>query len=174
MAIAIVGTLVVAVIIVVTIYQSPRSSQSQNPAGYGRPAPQINLMYEGSSYEGQLLGSTLSENQFSPKPRPISAENVTSVSSKEISLQKGRYVTFELSEGGSVQTRPDSISVNVYSPDGRALGVLGTKENSMSANFIADLPMGKYVLMATATWNGDSVGRSTAGYVLYGYRISIE
>lgn len=85
------------------------------------------------------------------------------------SIKKGSSVQF-FAKGNPQIVPPASLSIDVYTSQGKAVTVLNTTK-SASTTIPLNLPEGKYILLTTATWIPGS--EDVTGYAIFSYMINI-
>ena len=102
----------------------------------------------------------------------------------EITVKENSTVKFIVKDNNSQPgVQPSSLSVNVYTIQGKPVKILSLAENVKSNTFKIDLSKGEYIILATATWlpnkennnssNSSSYLTTTGGHISYEYRINI-
>jgi hypothetical protein len=165
--IVIVAAIAVAAVIAILVWQYNPGTPS--PAQFGDPAPQIQLVYSDNAYEGQLLGVVFGPDAVPELPNPDQPD-IASVSVPGITLQQGSAVDLAITGNSS---QPDSIALTAYS-DSTGVEATAVQQDTASGSFRIDLPPGNYVLVAAATWAADPAEQAPNGYVVYGYRVTVE
>jgi hypothetical protein len=64
----------------------------------------------------------------------------------------------------------NSLSINAYTSQGKAVGVLNTTK-AASSTFSLNLQEGKYILLAVATWLPGS--EDVTGYAIFSYMVNV-
>lgn len=160
----------------------------------GASPPKIVLFHDGQIYDGQLVGFTYDKNKPLAGLPVVDIGNITLDESRQIAIQQGAKISFEMLNNPPSESQPDSLSVSVYTEQdnriGKGVTVLGANQtindnntqkspdNSFPYNknntYQVNLPKGEYVLLSIATWVADQERQTIDGYVIYGFRIAVE
>lgn len=159
--------------------------------------PDIELKFNGSIYFGNLItykfreGYSFSELKEEERAFDI-GDKLTSLhipliqnlakhisNNNIITIKNGSELKFVITEYPKI-LEPSSLSINAYEVNNnnnknilQNPKVLGIANNEKELNFNVDLPSGRYMFVATATWipkTSDHAG----GYVMYGYNIDMK
>lgn len=165
------------------------TSNLSNPFGsFDKMPPQITMVYENKEYHGALLNYIFNNgrgNSTLPSNQGENTSNITSIlPNNEITVKENSTVKFIVKDNNSQPgVQPSSLSVNVYTIQGKPVKILSLAENVKSNTFKIDLSKGEYIILATATWlpnkennnssNSSSYLTTTGGHISYEYRINI-
>ena len=180
-----------AVIVIAFAYwaSTPPQEPVQNPAdpsGFEQSTPQVDMVYNGESHTGDLLGATFDANLDAANlPEPIPFDEVSDVATPTVTVQQGSTVTFAIRGGPWISgagdersAEPDLLTIDAHPVSGNG-ETLTIQQDSRTETFPINLQPGEYVLTATATWlaatpPAETQEASINGYVVYGYRIMVE
>jgi hypothetical protein len=190
-ALIIATAIIGAVIIVAFAYwaSTPPQEPVQNPANpseFEQSTPQVEMVYNGESHTGDLLGATFDANiDATHLPEPIPFDQISDVAAPAVTMQQGSPVTFAIKGGPWISgagdqrsAEPDILTIDAHPVSGSG-ETLSIQQDSRTETFPIDLQPGEYVLTATATWLAATPPAETQeapinGYVVYGYRIIVE
>lgn len=171
------------IIIVVILYPSGQEPTPGAIPSADKSAPTAVMVYNGTGYEGRLLGYSYGQSQSLSEISEIDLRSIASIASDEdfdeVRIGEGSQITFAVSSGNSPSSeQPDSLSVTTYTEEGDPAAVLDAREGSHSDNIhTIDLLSGRYVLITTATWlvddDDDGADSDVSGYAAYGHRIVV-
>lgn len=140
-------------------------------AGENVLPPEIYMVYREVAYLGELSESKYREGEtFSDLNIP--PVNISSDLPTESAEIESETCAQFLVRGTPRTLPPDSLDISAYTMDGTAVGVLNATEDNTST-FRIDLPKGKYILLATATWIPSSENEYVTGYVIYKFLTNI-
>jgi hypothetical protein len=133
--------------------------------------PEIYMIYREVAYLGELSESIYREGEtFSDLNIP--PVNISSdLPTESVEIESETCAQF-LVRGTPRTLPPDSLDISAYTMDGTAVGVLNATEDNTST-FRIDLPKGKYILLATATWIPSNENEYVTGYVIYKFLTNI-
>src|SRR5919106_2862933 len=133
--------------------------------------PEIYMIYREVAYLGELSESIYREGEtFSDLNIP--PVNISSdLPTESVEIESETCTQF-LVRGTPRTLPPDSLDISAYTMDGTAVGVLNATEDNTST-FRIDLPKGKYILLAIATWIPSSEDEYVTGYVIYKFLTNI-
>ena len=159
--------------------------------------PNIELKFNASNYLGNLITYKFREgysfNELKEEERtfdiggkltslhiPLIQNLAKHISNNNIiTIKNGSELKFVITEYPKI-LEPSSLSINAYEVNNnnnknilQNPKVLGIANNEKELNFNVDLPSGRYMFVATATWipkTSDHAG----GYVMYGYNIDMK
>lgn len=177
---AVAGVAAIIIIVAIIYLSSPEPTPGAIPSA-DKAVPTAVMGYNGTGYDGKLLGYSFGQSQSLSEIPEIDLRNITSIASDEdfdeVRIGKGSQIAFAVSSGNSPDgEQPDSLAVNAYTDEGDPVAVLDARENSPSdSTYALDLLPGRYVLITVATWlaDDDETDNDVSGYAAYGHRIVV-
>ena len=131
--------------------------------------PRIVMVYDGIQHRGVLV-SYKYRHGYTFGQLDIPAEKVTALlPSDVVNIKKGSIVRF-FAKGEPAILPSNSLSINAYTSQGKAVGVLNTTK-AASSTFSLNLQEGKYILLAVATWLPGS--EDVTGYAIFSYMVNV-
>jgi hypothetical protein len=131
--------------------------------------PRIVMAYDGIQHRGVLV-SYKYRHGYTFGQLDIPAEKVTALLPSDIvNIKKGSIVRF-FAKGEPAILPSNSLSINAYTSQGKAVGVLNTTK-AASSTFSLNLQEGKYILLAVATWLPGS--EDVTGYAIFSYMVNV-
>jgi hypothetical protein len=131
--------------------------------------PRIVMVYNGIQHPGVLV-SYKYRHGYTFGQLDIPAEKVTALlPSDVVNIKKGSIVRF-FTKGEPAILPSNSLSINAYTSQGKAVGVLNTTK-AASSTFSLNLQEGKYILLAVATWLPGS--EDVTGYAIFSYMVNV-
>jgi hypothetical protein len=131
--------------------------------------PKIVMVYDGIQHPGVLV-SYKYRHGYTFGQLDIPAEKVTALlPSDVVNIKKGSIVQF-FAKGDPAILPPSSLSIDAYTSQGKAVGVLNTTK-AASSTFSLNLQEGKYDLLAVATWLPRS--EDVTGYTIFTYMVNV-
>ena len=131
--------------------------------------PRIVMVYDGIQHRGVLV-SYKYRHGYTFGQLDIPAEKVTALlPSDVVNIKKGSIVRF-FAKGEPAILPSSSLSINAYTSQGKAVGVLNTTK-AASSTFPLNLQGGKYILLAVATWLPGS--EDVTGYAIFSYMVNV-
>lgn len=174
-----VGKMVAAIktVAATTISSSSSSSSSSNStnnkyipftSNFTLP-PRIVMVYNGIQHPGVLV-SYKYRHGYTFGQLDIPAEKVRALlPSDVVNIKKGSFVQF-FAKGDPAILPPSSLSIDAYTSQGKAAGVLNITKSTTST-FALNLNEGKYILLAVATWLPRS--EDVTGYTIFSYMVNV-
>ncbi|MDN5847050.1 MAG: hypothetical protein L0H53_12340 [Candidatus Nitrosocosmicus sp.] len=139
--------------------------------------PQIVIKNDNITYQGALRVFTLVTGDVNDNmPAIDSNSNISSILPENaINVSKNEQIQLLISGNPQPELQPSSLSSTVYFTNGSAFKVLSITDSAKRDTFLVDVPIGKYVLLAAATWlpNPDNY-LTTSGYVTYTFRLNVQ
>jgi hypothetical protein len=139
-------------------------------------APEIVIKNDDYVYHGALRVFNLVTGDVNNNmPSIDSNSNVTSIMPENaINVSQNERIQLLIQGNPKPELQPNSLSATVYFSNGTGFKVLSLAESSKRDTFNVDLPTGKYIVLATATWlpNPDYY-LTTSGYVVYAFRMNV-
>jgi hypothetical protein len=130
--------------------------------------PRIVMVYNGTQHPGVLISYKF-RHEYTFGQLDIPAKKVTALlPSDAVNIKKAHLFFF--AKGNPQIVPPASLSIDVYTSQGKAVTVLNTTK-SASTTIPLNLPEGKYILLTTATWIPGS--EDVTGYAIFSYMINI-
>lgn len=176
-AIAVAATAILVAVLASGFSFGGVAQRPANPFGPGEGPPKIILANEGREYQGKLLGYTYSNQETISDLPDISLANITSISKERaINVTKGSTIRFEVEGNPAPEAQFDSLAVTAYAKDGQPAGLLDARGDPQDNVYAIDrLESGnEYILFSTATWTPEGDRERVSGYVVYGFRISVN
>jgi hypothetical protein len=131
--------------------------------------PRIVMVYDGIQHRGVLV-SYKYRHGYTFGQLDIPAEKVTALlPSDMVNIKKGSIVRFFAKREPAILPS-NSLSINAYTVQGKAVGVLNTTK-AASSTFSLNLQEGKYILLAVATWLPGS--EDVTGYAIFSYMVNV-
>jgi hypothetical protein len=131
--------------------------------------PRIVMVYDGIQHPGVLV-SYKYRHGYTFGQLDIPAEKVTALlPSDVVNIKKGSIVRF-FAKGDPAILPPSSLSIDAYTSQGKAAGILNITK-STSSRFAINLNEGKYILLAVATWLPRS--EDVTGYTIFSYMVNV-
>ena len=131
--------------------------------------PRIVMVYDGIQHRGVLV-SYKYRHGYTFGQLDIPAEKVTALlPSDVVNIKKGSIVRFFAKREPAILPS-NSLSINAYTSQGKAVGVLNTTK-AASSTFSLNLQEGKYILLAVATWLPGS--EDVTGYAIFSYMVNV-
>jgi hypothetical protein len=131
--------------------------------------PRIVMVYNGIQHSGVLV-SYKYRHGYTFGQLDIPAEKVTALLPSDIvNIRKGSLVQF-FAKGDPQILPSNSLSIDAYNSQGKAVGVLNTTKASNST-LALNLNEGKYILLAVATWIPGS--EDVTGYAIFSYMVNV-
>jgi hypothetical protein len=131
--------------------------------------PRIVMVYDGIQHPGVLV-SYKYRHGYTFGQLDIPAEKITALlPSDVVDIKKGSIVRF-FAKGDPAILPPSSLSIDAYTSQGKAAGILNITK-STSSRFAINLNEGKYILLAVATWLPRS--EDVTGYTIFTYMVNV-
>ena len=131
--------------------------------------PRIVMVYNGTQHLGVLV-SYKYRHGYTFGQLDIPLKKVTELlPSDVITIKKGSFVQF-FAKGNPSILPANSMSIDAYASQGKALSVLNTTK-ATNSTFALNLNEGRYILLATATWIPGS--EDVTGYAIFSYMVDV-
>jgi hypothetical protein len=149
----------------------------KNPFSSTEGAPEIELKYNNSIYQGELRSAVFASGNVNDNMPSLEDEatNITAIiPGQVINITQNGQIRLLIDENPQPELQPNSLSSTLYHMDGTVSKVLSLKENTKLDTFIVDANKGEYLLLTVASWlpNPDNY-LTTSGYVSYVFRVNV-